>query len=139
MYSLCFLESWYQVWRFSYFVCQSIFKETGISPEIDFQKALKGKKDMCNVCKIESVNQKQNVCWGLSLKSLFQRQVHIPSIHSIYILWGFLKRKMFPVLLQTQHEKHQNIMLPTRLQNFVLRMFSLEKERVFSSKSDKKF
>ena len=46
---------------------------------------------------------------------------------------------MFPVLLQTQHEKHQNIMLPTRLQNFVLRMFPLEKERVFSSKSDKKF
>ena len=30
-------------------------------------------------------------------------------------------------------------MLPTRLQNFVLLMFSLEKERVFSSKSDKKF
>ena len=80
-----FVLSWCQVWRFLKFVCQSIFKETGISPEIDFQKALKGKKDMCNVCKIESVNQKQNVCRGLSLKSLFQRQVHIPSIHSRYL------------------------------------------------------
>ena len=102
-----FVFSWCQVWRFSYFVCQSIFKETGISSEIDFQKALKGKKDMCNVCKIESVNQKQNVCRGLSLKSLFQRQVHIPSIvHSIYLhTLRLLKRKMFPVLLQKPNLK----------------------------------